>query len=1419
MADNYDGSVKIDTELDNEGFEQGSEKMKNAVEDLAKSVETAANKAAQSVSQTKVIDFFADMTDSSEAVSESIKDMKKSIDDIEIDEDQVGSRALGQAARESQKAVEGLRGALNRMAYASAQGFNNTSSVLAFSQNIDDAADRLEHAKRVLKEFAEQKIPTDDYQFVVERINKAEKALLQLYARRDVLQDMGVDESSKQWERLQLQIKDAEDEVERFEMDADRMRETGKAFIDPKSTEQYRQMSKELAEQERQLDANRAIINSEAIAQARLNVETAKEKVLVAETAQEREAAMLEMRMAQLRLQEIASESVTPKVDEEALTGWQRFKQVMQSVGSVTARVLRGVGKIVTTFYGSIGRAVKGSISLLKRFTSHTKAAGNSTNALLKGMRSFKQMIISRVKRTFIDYLVRTISDSIKTLALFDSRFDLAVSNLRNRTSELGANITVALGNLIRQIEPLITHIINAASEAMAKLNAIIAVLRGEEVVTVAKQRTESYAASLDSAAEKAKKAKEAQDKLNATLTSYDEIHKLSADDAATAQAGASEIDPDNIFENVPVEGILGDMSDFGKDIVARILAGVVAGDWPAVGDALAFGMNIAIRALTESLPDIRTKAEALAESIAEGINGFMDKFNPYALGNLLAQGINLIFGTAKAFIDTMHWEMLGMTIANSLNGLVRGIDWKMIADTLGGGINAAIDTAFGFVDNFDWAAAGESLSTFVTELFDDIDWGKAWQTISGGLSGISTMITTFWEETNFDFSKLGTMLAGGINWAFQNIPWAEAGSTLAAAVRSLIDTAFELFSSVEWTENGAAVGTGLNSFIAGIDWGKLAHTLSQGVIGALNFLAGALEEADWTEIGSAIAEFFAEIDYGKIASALASGIGAAIGSIGQLLYGVFSALTDEGESWGEELFEKYGEQAGEGVLGGLKAVFMNMDDWANENIASPLFEGIEKSLGIEGFKETALKVYDAFKTAIKLAFVPFASSMEGDNVFENIGDDIGDGVKTGISNAFKKMTKWVQDHVVEPVATGIKNAFGIASPAKEMMPLGEYIGEGLLDGIAGVFDKIGDWTKENVFTPIKNGLTKAFNIVGGAAQALESTGQSISEGIKAGIADKWGTITGYFEEKKEGFVEAGSGLAEKVSEGVKGAWELVKEAFGGGVDSLKQTDTSGFEKVGESVATGVKNGLTSTNYGDVAAQVTAAIGAGIENSASNIAGGADRAVNQAVEQSFEKEGAYAKGRFRAAGNVLGEALSEGLSESFSITLNLLGEDIPQAAKDAIIAALGSRSASLMRNIGRTAASAIAEIDKNSSISLTADTMVSGLNAVADKLSTIAQQFLAIGRAFGDFTTVGYPAVAMGMLAPPKTAVTYSVSGQTDEKLIDRLMTKIDELQKAIDSRPITVESKVNIDGREVGRAAASYAASNSRIGNGGVYR
>lgn len=1399
MADNYDGSVKIDTELDNEGFEQGSEKMKNAVEDLAKSVETAANKAAKSVSQTKVIDFFADMTDSSEAVSESIKDMKKSIDDIEIDEDQVGSRALGQAARESQKAVEGLRGALSRMAYASAQGFNNTGAVLSFSKSIDEAADRLSSAKRAVAEFAEQEIPTDDYQYVVERIDKAEKALLQLYARRDVLQDMGVNESSKQWERLQLQIKDAEDEVERFEMDADRMRETGKAFIDPKSTEQYRQMTKELSEQERQLDVNRSLINSEAIAQARLNVQTAQEKVAAASTAAERVRALRELRTAQQELQDVASHATTPAVDEEALSGWQRFKQVMSSVGSVTARVLRGVGKIVTTFYGSIGRAVKGSISLLKRFTSHTKAVGNSTNALLKGMRSFKQMIISRVKRTFIDYLVNTITDSIKALALFDARFDFAVSNLRNRTSELGANITVALGNLIRQIEPLITHIINAASEAMARLNAVIAVLQGEDVVTVAKQRTESYAASLDSAAEKAKKAKEAQDKLNATLTSYDEIHKLSADDAATAQAGASEIDPDTIFENVPVEGILGDMSDFGKDIVARILAGVVAGDWPAVGDALAFGMNIAVRALTESLPDIRTKAEALAESIAEGINGFMDKFNPYALGNLLAQGINLIFGTAKAFIDTMHWETLGATIANSLNGLVSGIDWKLIADTLGGGINAAIDTAFGFVDNFDWAAAGESLSTFVTELFEKIDWDKAWQTISGGLSGISTMITTFWEDTNFDFSKLGTILAKGINWAFQNIPWADAGATLAGAISSLINTAFELFSSVEWTENGAAVGTGLNSFIAGIDWGKLAHTLSQGVIGALNFLTGAIEEADWTEIGSAIAKFFVEIDYGQIVAALASGIGAAIGSIGELLYGVLSTLGEEDAKFGEGLFDKYGEEAGESFLSGLKAVFMNMDEWSDENIASPLFEGIEKSLGVEGFKETALKVYDAFKTAIKLVFVPFAADMEGENVFENVGESIGDGVKTGISNAFKKMTKWVQDHVVEPIAEGIKKAFGIASPAKEMMPLGEYIGEGLLDGIAGVFDKIGDWIKQNVFTPIKNGLTKAFNVVGGAAQALESTGQSISEGIKTGIADKWSTITGYFEEKKEGFVETGSSLAEKVSEGVKGAWDLVKEAFGGGVDELKNTDTSGFYTVGEKAIGAIKSG--------------------IESSYASIKVGIETASERAIDDEINKEDAYTRWRFTEAGRVLGDAMSQGLSENFSITLDLLDEDLPQAAKDAIINALEGRSASLMRTVRGAASGAIAEIDKNSQISLTADTMVTSLGAVADKLSTIAQQFLAIGRAFGDFTSVGYPAVAMGMLAPPKTAVTYSVSGQTDEKLIDRLMTKIDELQKAIDNRPITLESKINISDREVGRAVASYTASNSRIGNGGVYR
>ena len=674
-------------------------------------------------------------------------------------------------------------------------------------------------------------------------------------------------------------------------------------------------------------------------------------------------------------------------------------------------------------------------------------------------------------------------------------------------------------------------------------------------------------------------------------------------------------------------------------------------------------------------------------------------------------------------------------------------------------------------------------------------------------------MIGQLLEEGLENAGEVGASIASGLNALLQNTDWTKVGATLGAAVMTIVENLFNFSEDFDWAATGEALGDSFNGLVERIDWGKVAKTLSNAITGILKTFTSLLEETDFAEVGNALADFFTHLDYAGIVAALASGIGAAIGSIGQLLYGIFSGLAENSDDWGSELFAKYGAEYGNGILDEISAVIRAKDDWIKENIAQPLLDSIGGALGIDGFAEVAQKALDAIKIAFRQAFFPGTNDLTEETGPASIGESIGEGIKEGISNAFKRMQKWTQDHIVEPLVTGFKKAFGIASPAKEMQPYGEYVGEGILSGISSVFEKIKTWCEDNILAPLKTALNKAFSVVGGAARAVSSTGESIAAGIKGGISDKWSTITSFFEEKKSDLVTAGEGLADKVKEGISGAWDRVKQAFGGGVDDLKAADLSGFDGIGAAIADGVKTGIERADLTQSGEGIT-------ESLKSGLTGGKWDELVGSVWQRFgdlrEWFNNEARGDFYDSGRGLGDSLKEGISESLTIQDVLEGEaTIADLVAQAVADASGrGASAAARKTIRNIAASVNAEAQR-SPITLSTDILTTGLDAVAEKLSAIAQQFITVGRTITD---IQYPAVALGTVVPART-VAATPSGTDNTALIEKLMAKIDDLQRAIDGRPIQVESRVDIDGREIGRAMTSYNNSTNRIGNGGVYR
>lgn len=94
---------------------------------------------------------------------------------------------------------------------------------------------------------------------------------------------------------------------------------------------------------------------------------------------------------------------------------------------------------------------------------------------------------------------------------------------------------------------------------------------------------------------------------------------------------------------------------------------------------------------------------------------------------------------------------------------------------------------------------------------------------------------------------------------------------------------------------------------------------------------------------------------------------------------------------------------------------------------------------------------------------------IHNDDGTKKTGEEIFGGILEGIHNAIQNIGAWIAENILGPFAEGLCKAFGIASPAKEMVGPGEMIGQGILEGIKKPFVAIGEWLDTNVLQPIKD--------------------------------------------------------------------------------------------------------------------------------------------------------------------------------------------------------------------------------------------------------------------------------------------------------------------------------------------------------------
>lgn len=1165
MANGSDGSIVIDTELDNTGFQQGSKELEKAIRDAASAFDNFGDNVMSSFS--KVVPLLQSIADSASQISASLggtatqaAEANERITESEqhvTQAAQEAAQAVGQqgqnmgslisGANTAQQSISALEKEVNSLSTGMASisrsaetGFANGNAVLSFDAKLSEMEAKLTAAREKLEAFGQTKIPTEDYQWLTAAIQKAEAEYDKLIERQAKMEATGVKQNSKEWENLQYDISIAQQKIAEYRADMAGLESSGGAFTTGADTAEYQRMSATVNQTAASIERNRALIDSEALAQARLNVQAAQEQVIRATTAREREAATARLRAAQQELNDLASSmssgaasGADPVMEKwnnmitlsgQLRSSFERIKEAASMAfiaithpiqtadrlfGSITAKAKSVAATLSKLPFQAAAKGMRKLAEGIGNFIKKARAAKNHSNSLVKSLTSLKRILITRIKRMFISSIFNSAKESLQTLAQFSDAFNQSMSNIKNSAKGLSANLAVSLGGLISAIEPVLTKIINMISTAISYLNAFFAMLGGKSTMTVAKKQTESYADSLDGAAG-------AAEELKNQVYGFDELNKRS-DNSNSGGGGSSA---DDLFEEVPIDSVLPEEI---QNLFQSIKDAIAAGDWFGVGGLIADGLNAGMQVVDDWINNtFRPMGVQWAKNIAELLNGLVDGFDWELLGKTVADGINAVADIVNTFFTTFDFKKLGEGIGTAIKGLLTTINT--------------------FLEETDWKMVGEKIKEFIV----NIDWtgivaGLA-EGLGAALGGLAALlwglieeawnsVVEWWKETAYEDGKFTIEgLLQGIwdvicnigTWIYENI------------FKPFIDgfkKAFGIASpSTVMEEQGNFIVEGLLNGIKNT-WKKITEFFST----ALDTVKTTLSNA-WSDIKSTASTAWGNIKttvtekFDAAKTALSNTATNVKTSVSNAWNNLKSATTTAWENIKSTTTTKFDNakttivKTADTIKSNLSTAWTNIKSTATstwENIKSTVtqkFDNLKSTISTttntiksnlstawDSVKSTASTTWESVKSTVTTKWNALKSTLNNTD-WKSVGSNICTGIKNGIDAGWTWLKNTVSK-LASNLLSAAKRALGIASPSKVFRDeVGQFIGLGLAEGI--------EETTSTVVKTVKNLADATVDGFDSSGLSLDVAASDTVSGLDivanklSGIAETFRTIT-----------------------------------------------------------------------------------------------------------------------------------------------------------------------------------------------------------------------------------------------------------------------------------------------------------------------
>lgn len=378
-----------------------------------------------------------------------------------------------------------------------------------------------------------------------------------------------------------------------------------------------------------------------------------------------------------------------------------------------------------------------------------------------------------------------------------------------------------------------------------------------------------------------------------------------------------------------------------------------------------------------------------------------------------------------------------------------------------------------------------------------------------------------------------------------------------------------DMFTTEQISSSIKEMADKIRQMVAAEDWQGVGNYIGSQIGNGLNFGMSKLDQflstTNWKGIGTAITAgltgFFSTFSWSTLSSTVSHFISGAV----QLITGLFKGV--DWRSIPQGIIDAIG-----GILKGFDyaSVFGSVGELIGTAIAS----------GIDLLKGLGDVLVNSWNSVVSY-FSGYIDASGGNIVL---------GLYNGIVNALKSVGSWIVNNIFKPFINGFKSAFGIHSPSTVMMEMGQYLIEGLRNGIsnfissvitkfAEIKDKIitkWDETKQKTqekWSSIKSGLESTWTAVKTSAgekfQAIKETVSTRWNETKSSTESAWGSIhstlatkweeirsnaTAKFTAIKDSIVAAWNTLKSETSTIWNGIWGAMKSVINtilGGVESM----------------------------------------------------------------------------------------------------------------------------------------------------------------------------------------------------------------------------------------------------------------------------